>query len=67
MRRCVSYRRVAITDLPRISVQQPKGRVDVPDDGRQHDRLSARLVEMLCQQLSAVGRRVHVVFHQHTR
>lgn len=66
VRRHVSYRRVAVADLPRTSIPQPKGRVDVSDDGRQPDCVSAGLVEMLCQQLSAVGRRIHVVFHQHT-
>lgn len=57
---------VAVADLPR-ALPQPKGHMDVYDYVRQSHRVSARLVEMLCQQLPAVGSRFHVVFHQHTR
>lgn len=63
----VLYRCVAVADQSRAAVPQSEGRVDVSDNGRQSHRVSARLVEMLRQQLSPVGRRVHVVFHQCTR
>lgn len=60
-------RRVAVADLPRASVPQPTGHIDVSDNVRQPHRVSAWLVEMFRQQLSAVGRRFHVVFYQRAR
>jgi hypothetical protein len=41
--------------------------MDVFDHVRQSHGMPAWLVEMLCKQLSPVGRRFHLVFHQRTR
>lgn len=56
-----------VADQSRAAVPQSEGHLDVSDDDRQSHRVSARLVEMLRQQLSPVGRRFHVVFYQRTR
>lgn len=60
-------RRMAVTNLSRTSIPQSKGHMDVSNHVCKSHCMSTRLVEMLRQQLSSMGRRFYMVFHQHTR